>query len=238
MADQPIIDDVVNDKVDREVIVALQKFISEILQSSYSPLMEAVFQELVSPNARIEEDDNCFYFRLQAFFLEAVRVRAHLVHQNQVMEANPSGTKQRVKVAFKIDISLVGSSLQYQSFDYLFATLTRRVIGKKDLSQHPVRDVDFHAGIKMLIQFLLTVQDMAACVDAQSEECARNRRNAHVLKSYLFRHEVWRLVLCGFQMFNPSKHALDFLKDVVSLNHIMIQMLEDFSKGKILTVKT
>lgn len=43
MADQPIIDDVVNDKVDREVIVALQKFISEILQSSYSPLMEAVF---------------------------------------------------------------------------------------------------------------------------------------------------------------------------------------------------
>jgi len=39
-------------------------------------------------------------------------------------------------------------------------------------------------------------------------------------------------------MFNHATHSTRFLEDTVLLNHILINMLEEFSKGKILTVKT
>ena len=39
-------------------------------------------------------------------------------------------------------------------------------------------------------------------------------------------------------MYNPQRHSFEFLQDTIYLNHLLIQMLEEFSKGKVLTVKT
>ena len=98
--------------------------------------------------------------------------------------------------------------------------------------------MEFHAALKMMTQFLLIVEDMAQCTDKSSEESARNRKNAHVLKSYAFRHEVWKIIKFAFQMYNPARHAVEMLKDAIYVNHLLIQMLEEFSKGRVLTVKT
>ena len=39
-------------------------------------------------------------------------------------------------------------------------------------------------------------------------------------------------------MFNGARHAVEMLKDAIYVNHLLIQMLEEFSKGRVLTVKT
>ena len=89
----------------------------------------------------------------------------------------------------------------------------------------------------MLIQFLQIIQDMSNCSDT-TEDDEKNRKNAHILKAYVFRHEIWVIVKFAFSMFNNARHSTRFLEDTILLNHILINMLEEFSKGKILTVKT
>jgi hypothetical protein len=78
---------------------------------------------------------------------------------------------------------------------------------------------------------------MSNCTDSNEEE-EKNRKNANILKAYVFRHEIWVIVKFAFGMFNQARHSNKLLEDVILLNHVLINMLEEFSKGKILTVKT
>jgi hypothetical protein len=78
---------------------------------------------------------------------------------------------------------------------------------------------------------------MSNCSDT-TEDDEKNRKNAHILKAYVFRHEIWVIVKFAFSLFNHARHSTRFLEDTILLNHILINMLEEFSKGKILTVKT
>jgi len=78
---------------------------------------------------------------------------------------------------------------------------------------------------------------MGSCTD-KTEDDEKNRKNSHILKSYVFRHEIWKLVVFAFKLFNPQRHALEFLQDTILLNHLLMEQLEEFSKGKVLKVKT
>ena len=62
---------------------------------------------------------------------------------------------------------------------------------------------------------------MGNCTD-KTEEDEKNRKNSQILKSYVFRHEIWKLVVFAFKLFNPERHALEFLQDTVLLNHMLI----------------
>ncbi len=79
----------------------------------------------------------------------------------------------------------------------------KRLLGKKEVTEKPIKNQEFHAALKMLIQFLLIVKDMASCSD-KTEEDEKNRKNAHILKTYIFRHELWKVVAFAFEIFNPA----------------------------------
>jgi hypothetical protein len=79
----------------------------------------------------------------------------------------------------------------------------KRLLGKKEVTEKPIKNQEFYAALKMLIQFLLIVKDMASCSD-KTEEDEKNRKNAHILKTYIFRHELWKVVAFAFEIFNPA----------------------------------
>ena len=37
-------------------------------------------------------------------------------------------------------------------------------------------------------------------------------------------------------MFDYKKHNVQFLHDIIEFNHIMLEMLDEYSKGKVLTI--
>ena len=42
----------------------------------------------------------------------------------------------------------------------------------------------------------------------------------------------------AFKMYNPAQHNKQFLYDVIEFNHLMLEMLDEYSKGKILMIQT
>jgi len=52
---------------------------------------------------------------------------------------------KKPKVAFKIDISSIGVSLQFGSFDFMLSALIRKM--GKHPSTKPVSDKEFHAAL-------------------------------------------------------------------------------------------
>ena len=47
-----------------------------------------------------------------------------------------------------------------------------------------------------------------------------------------------RVCLFAYQMYNPGKHSPLFIKDVISFTHTFLEHLEEFSKGRMLMIKT
>lgn len=78
---------------------------------------------------------------------------------------------------------------------------------------------------------------MASCSDSD-EASEKNRKNANILRGFIFRNDIVRICLFAFQMFVPQKHSQSFIQDVISFTHTYLEHLEEFSKGRMLMIKT
>ena len=78
---------------------------------------------------------------------------------------------------------------------------------------------------------------MASC-SSKDEQSEKNRKNANILKNYMFRHDIIKVIHFGFQFYTPGKHNEMFIKDLISFTHVFLEHLEKYSKGKVLMVKT
>ena len=98
------------------------------------------------------------------------------------------------------------------SFDFLHSSLYRRSIQKSNakIESDKVSDKEFHAALQLFNDILHIVQLMASCSGAD-EASEKNRKNANILRAYIFRNDIVRLCLFAFQTFNPTKHSHEFL---------------------------
>jgi hypothetical protein len=79
---------------------------------------------------------------------------------------------------------------------------------------------------------------MGLCTTKDSPECEKNRRNSQILKSYIFRHELIRVIKFAFSLYNPMRHSSEFLQDICIFTDLTLDMLQEFTKGKVWKVKT
>ena len=95
-----------------------------------------------------------------------------------------------------------------------------------------VNDREFHSALQMLIQFLYIIRDMASTSDE------RNKKNAQILQANIFYNDMCIISQFSFKLFDYKKHHISFLQDIIEFNHIMLEMLDEYSKGKVLTINT
>jgi hypothetical protein len=91
--------------------------------------------------------------------------------------------------------------------------------------------------LRMLRQYLLVVQELSQ-TKGSSPEDEKCRKNASILKAYVFRHELWKVLLSGFHMFGWHKHSVEFLDELILTTHLVCSMLEEYAKGKVLHVRS
>lgn len=96
--------------------------------------------------------------------------------------------------------------------------------------ENPIHDKEFHSAIQLLIQFLYIIRDMASSSDE------KNQKNAKILQANVFYHDLTIISQFAFKMFDHKKHNVQFLHDIIEFNHIMLEMLDEYSKGKVLTI--
>ena len=222
-----------------------------MLEHSYNPLFEQLFDDIVKNQVAVEENDSFHMFKVQSFMLEVVRIKAKAEHARNQNEANEAVKKQHAQsgkqgskpkmpqVPFKVDVRHIGVSLQFSSFDYLYSALYRRSIQKSNVKNEneKVSDKEFNAALSLFYQILHILQLMASCSDSD-EASEKNRKNANILRGFIFRNDIVRICLFAFQMFVPQKHSQLFIQDVISFTHTYLEHMEEFSKGRMLMIKT
>ena len=81
-----------------------------------------------------------------------------------------------------------------------------------------------------MTQFLFVIRDMASSDDE------RNQRNAKILQTNVFPKELIPVACFAFRNFNRKNHSDEYLYDAVEFVHLLLSMLEAYSKGRVLTI--
>lgn len=93
-------------------------------------------------------------------------------------------------------------------------------------------DQEFHAGLQNLTQLLYIIRDMASSDDE------KNKKNARILQTNVFHKDLISVACYAYKMYDARNHSNQFLYDTVEFTHIMLSMLDEFSRGRVLTIYT
>ena len=98
-----------------------------------------------------------------------------------------------------MDVTHIAVSLQFASFEFLFSALYRRSIQKSTVKSESdkVSDKEFHAALQLFYQILHIVQLMASCSGSEEAQ-EKNRKNANILRSFIFRNDIVRVCLFAY----------------------------------------
>jgi len=86
---------------------------------------------------------------------------------------------------------------------------------------------------------LFVINDMARSVNNEDDGQNKNRKNASILKQFLFQGNTNLFKVChfAFHMFRATSHSQAFLLDTLSLMHHFLNMVDEHSRGKVITVR-
>lgn len=123
----------------------------------------------------------------------------------------------------------VSAALQLKQFELLYANLLR------ECTQMRKRNINFRnyfAACTALLEFLHVVHDLS--ISAQSVD----RKNAQILMQTIFQHDISKALRIGFTYCAPGLFNDDMLRTLVRLTSLFYDMLEQYSRGKVLSIRT
>jgi hypothetical protein len=71
-----------------------------------------------------------------------------------------------------------------------------------------------------------------------SSDDETNKRNAKILSTNVFYNDLCIISKYSLVLFDHKKHSEQFLVDTIEFTHIMLEMLDEYSRGKVLTIQT
>ena len=199
-------------RVDKILIDKIKHFANDILEHCFAPILESIFTEFYKDSERLEDNDKTNYFLFQAFFMEYLRCKHYF--ESNILD---------------LDVSLIHGVFQKMNFEYFYRSLVQE-FKKTAKKEYNTREV--HASIKFCTQYFYIIRDM------QNSASETTKRNAQILLQTVFYREMSIICRKSFDYWRAGINDKEFLEDLVEFSHITYKLLEDYSKGKVLTVRT
>lgn len=219
---------------DAQVIEVMRSYLVDFLNHSFSQLVEAVQNEFQKNHDVIEDEEKFKYFRLCAFMLKIARLKAYEEQKEKLKqaraEAQALGETKIKKVSVDLQIYSIGPALQISHFESTYALLNAEIQNK--VTQKALNTKNFHAAMRFVTEFLYCVREM------QRSDSEQNQKNAQILCQHVFHHDMIKICQTSFLFYKEGLQHVSYLVDCIEFTHLVLEMLELYSKGKVIRIKT
>lgn len=199
-------------RVDKDLIQKMKHFASEILEHSFQPILETIFTEFYKDSQVLEDQDKTNYFLFQGFFMQYLRHKHYA--ESEVLN---------------LDVNLIAGVFQKLNFEYFFRSI---IMEFKKTARKEYNTRELHASIKFCIQYFYVIKDL---LNSTSDKA---KKNAQILLQTVFYREISTVCKRSFEYWRAGINDKEFLEDIAEFAHLTFKLLEDYSKGKLLTVRT
>ncbi|XP_054279540.1 protein timeless homolog [Macrosteles quadrilineatus] len=147
------------------------------------------------------KDDEKYYFWAMSFFMQFNRL-------------------------YNFQVKLISETMDQEIFHFLYTRmetwLEEMVTDKKHTAEYSRK---IHSGLKAYQELLMTLQYMLACSDSSVQKSA-----VTIERKVFYQSEYRELIIHLYNVFTPIKFSRLYLKDLVETTHLVLKMLERFSK--------
>ncbi|KAM3129508.1 hypothetical protein pb186bvf_018412 [Paramecium bursaria] len=194
----------------------LRTYTVDFLQHSFSRLILAAYNQL-NKEIMVDEDKVC-YFLLIAYFMRFSRLF-------QKKNAEKNIKSQELSSEF-VSIS---EALQLTQFEFLYSTMIHEIQkNKKRLFNYRL----FYAVVHTLNELFHIVRELSLSTQGI------DRKNSQILMQNIFSHDISKAIRIGFQYCQQGLFNDDMLKTIIIATSQYFDLLESYSKGKVLSIRT
>ena len=209
----------------------LKKMAVDFLERSFNPLIDVLLDSFYS-NIESEEDmhEKYKYIKLASFFMAFCRLNAYekLKIEKDKRKAKPA-PERGPEPKLKIPASDISSALKLQNIDFVFG----KGLFQSFESRKSARKMDLYlASVEYLLELLYIIKDM------EKSDVENMVKSSTVLKQKLFTLQICELAKFGLQTYDANTQSKYFFLTVFRFMHVLLEMLEDYSKSKMLYIQT
>ncbi len=200
------------------------EYAKEFIDVEMPRLIELVFNNIYKEIPKVTQKNIIQYLQLCNWAIKMTRCKYKkqmaMVQYNMIQAKTQ---QQQAKVEF--DLTQIAPIMQTAHFQLIYRILYREITRQK--KKHFQVNL-FHAGICLFQNYLDVIQDISISLSMS------DRKNANVLMTNMFRHDIARIFKKGFLEINHEK----ILSTLIIVSHKFFKLLTTYSQGKILTIQT
>ncbi|EAR94710.2 Yip1 domain protein (macronuclear) [Tetrahymena thermophila SB210] len=187
------------------------QFSLEFIKYSFCPLFEQCYNLLYTDSEKLEPIDTVYYFVLMGFGLKLTRI---VVFEHKASE---------------LEIVDIAVALQLTQFQLIFSKLVKEVTHNKKRSFNLK---NFYSTVYVFNELLQVIRVMS------TDNSQMNRKNSQIMLQNIFHHDITKALRIGVDYCQYNVLNNEVLKNLVELINIFFDLLESYSKGKVLTLQT
>lgn len=197
----------------------IRDYAVDFVEHAYDKLIESLYEEIYKNTSRVEENDKIYYFVIMAFGLEVFRLNFYFRKQDK---SSSSGSDE-------YNIASVGAALQLTVFELIQSTIMKEVttVKKKSFSVRM-----FHASFHAFLQLLYCIKEMRISMSETA------RKSSNILMQKIFTQDNAKMLRLGFNFYQPDVHDPKLGRTLTEFVGTFLDLLDDFSKGKVLKIQT
>jgi hypothetical protein len=209
----------------------LKKMGNDLIQNSFNSLIDVLLESFYSSSDSSEDDHEVLkYIKISSFFMSFSRLNAY-------EELKDAKAKQRQEPAsvrgpepkLKLPIQKLSSTLKLQNIDFIFSKGFFQLLADRKSD----RKMEMYlASVEYLLELLYIVKEM------EQSDSEKLRNNAQILKQKIFTLQVCELAKFGLDTYEGSTQTKYFINTVLRFTHVLLSMLETYSKGRNLFIQT
>lgn len=216
---------------EEQLKAALKEFAIDFIENSFNKLIEVLLNSFYSSEEKADEEHEKYKFiKISSFFMAMCRLKAHeeLKEEKEKLKKMPP-SQRGPEPKINVQVGQVSNSLKLQNIDYVFSKGFFQMLTQRKTE----RKMDmFLASVEYLLELMYIIKDMEAM------ESEKMNKNAQVLKQKLFTLQICELAKFGIETYDSNSHSKYFIQTMFRFTHTLLGMLEVYSKGKILYIKT
>lgn len=193
----------------------------DFVEHVYDPLVEKLYEEIHKGTRTILPEDRIYFFVITGFGLEIFRYNFYFKKANRDASIQPSNDEY--------SIAVIGAALQITIFEHIQAAILKEA-NATNLKYFNVRV--FHAALYSFLQLLYCLKEMKFSLSESA------RKNAQILTQKIVSQDNARMLRSAFSRYAPEVHDPKLGKTLAELVGTFFELLDDYSKGKVIKIQT
>lgn len=226
-----------HEDLDGSIKQVLRNYAIDFVEHVYNTLIERAYEDIHDKSKVPTESEKIYFFVIMGFGLEVFRYHLHFKKANK----GAPGHNRNAETDDDYSIANISAALQIAIFEDIRQNISSQIqlqekSYRKNTTEGKIMNYFsirlFHAAFYSFLQLLYCIKEMKYSISEAT------RKNVQILLQKIIPEDNALMIKNGFGRYQPEVHDPKIGKTLAEFIGVFLDLLDDYSKGKVIEIKT